>query len=119
MDEYEISIQPYSMTEVSPGERAQLLRSIWAQDIMPMVQLGVQPDVFAYINQLAKYLDLPELRDIVKQAQESMDPQERIPGAGPTPGKPNGNYTRNNVSGMTPQAELQQQAMMAMSAAGE
>lgn len=121
-EDYDINITPYSMTEVSPGERANLLRSIWAQDILPAIQLGVQPDVYAYLSKLAKYLDLPELSEIVPQTQEALDPRERMSGGGgggPQPGKPNGNYTRNNVSrGMTPQAELQQQAMMAMSGGG-
>jgi hypothetical protein len=76
-EEYSISIEPYSMTEISPGQRAQLLQSIWRQDILPAVQLGVMPDVYAYLNKLAKYYDLPELRELVPQAQEAMMPQER------------------------------------------
>lgn len=117
-DEYAISIEPYSMTEVSPGQRAQLLRQIWREDIMPATALGVIPDVNAYLDKLAKYLDLPELRDIVKTAQDSMEPQERLAGGGgaPSPGKPNGQYRRDNVShGMTPQAADQQMAQMMMS----
>lgn len=116
-DEYAISIEPYSMTEVSPGQRAQLLRQIWKEDILPGVQLGVVPNFNAYLDKLAKYYDLPELREIVTMSQESMDPQERMQGGGGAkPGKPNGNYTRNNVSqGMTPQAADQQMAQMMMS----
>lgn len=120
-EQYDVSIQPYSMTEISPGERATLLRQIWAQDILPAIQLGVQPDVYAYLDKLAKYYDLPELREIVKMTQESQDPQERLPsgGGGPSPGKPNGQYTRENVSrGMTPQAMDQQREMMMLSGAG-
>ena len=119
-DEYAIDIEPYSMTEISPGQRAELLRAIWREDILPGVQLGVQPDFNAYLNQLAKYYDLPELRDIVKMAQESMDPRERTGGGGmPQPGKPNGNYTRNNVSqGMTQQGMDQQREMLAMAGGG-
>ena len=114
IEEYGINIEPYSMTEVSPGQRAQLLRQIWREDIVPAVQLGVVPDVYAYLDKLAKYYDLPELRDIVKMSQEVMQPQERNQGQ-PQPGKPNGNYTRNNVSqGMTPQAADQQMAQMLM-----
>ena len=116
--EYAISIEPYSMQEISPGQRAELLRRIWREDILPAVQLGIQPDVYAYLNKLAKYYDLPELRELVPMVQEAMDPQERTGrggGAGPQPGKPNGQYTRSNVSqGMTPAAEQQQQAMMMM-----
>lgn len=119
-DEYAISIEPYSMTEVSPGQKANLLRQIWREDVLPAIQLGLQPDINAYFNQLAKYFDLPELRDIVKMAQEAMPAQERLTSGGmPSPGKPNGNYTRNNVSqGMTPQAADQQMAQMLMSGEG-
>lgn len=120
-EQYDVSIQPYSMTEISPGERATLLRQIWAQDILPAIQLGVQPDVYAYLDKLAKYYDLPELREIVKMTQEAMPPQERLAGGGggPSPGKPNGQYTRENVSrGMTPQAMDQQREMMMLSGAG-
>jgi len=117
-EQYDISIQPYSMVDVSPGERAQMLRDIWARDILPSIQMGVQPDVHAYIAQLAKYLDLPELTAIVPMAQESQDPKERLARGGgqmPQPGKPNGNYRRENVShGMTPQAQEQQREMMAL-----
>lgn len=121
-EQYDISIQPYSMTEISPGERATLLRQIWAQDVLPAIQLGVQPDVYAYLDKLAKYYDLPELREIVKMTQEVMPPQERLPGgqgSRPVAGKPNGNYTRENVSrGMTPQALDQQREMMALAGGG-
>ena len=120
-EEYAISIEPYSMQEISPGQRAQLLQSIWRQDILPMVQLGVQPDANAYLNKLAKYYDLPELRELVPSVQESMNPQEAFGrrGGAPMPGKPNGNYKRTNVSaGMTPAAEQQQQAMIMLAGGG-
>lgn len=118
--DYGISIEPYSMTEVSPGQRAQLLRQIWREDILPAIQLGVQPDFNAYLDKLAKYYDLPELREIVKTSEQAMPVQERFSGGGiPKPGKPNGNYTRNNVSqGMTPQAQDQQREMMALAGQG-
>lgn len=117
IEEYGINIEPYSMTEVSPGQRAQLLRQIWREDIVPAVQLGVVPDCYAYLDKLAKYYDLPELRDIVKMSQEAMPPEERTQGGQPPQvGKPNGKYTRNNVSqGMTPMAADQQMAQMLMS----
>jgi len=118
-EEYSISIEPYSMVTVSPGQRAEMLRSIWAQDILPAVQLGIQPDVYKYLAKLGKYLDLPELSEIVPMIQEAVPPQERIGSGGgrgaPQPGKPNGQYTRENVSrGMTPQGMDQQREMMAL-----
>lgn len=119
-DEYAISIEPYSMQDVSPGQRAQMLRQVWREDVLPAIQLGIQPDIYAYIDKLAKYMDLPELRDIVPMSQEAMMPQERVGGGNlPQPGKPNGEYTRNNVSrGMTPQASEQQQMMQLMGGGG-
>lgn len=117
IEDYDIKIEPYSMTEVAPGQRATIIRQIWREDIMPAIPLGVVPDFNAYLHSLAKLYDLPELRDIVKMSQEMMQPQEK-PGSGKLPqsGKPNGQYTRNNVSqGMTPAAADQQMAQMLMS----
>lgn len=88
---------------------------------MPLAAMGVQPDPYKYLDTLAKLYDMPELRTFVPQVQEAQPPQERTGGSGklPQPGKPNGNYTRNNVSrGMTPEAEQQQQAMMLMGGGG-
>lgn len=117
-NEYEISIQPYSMQDIAPGQRAMVLRQIWQQDIVPMVAIGVQPDVMAYLATLSKYLDLPELVDMVPSMELNAELQTgRI--SMPQPGKPNGNYTRNNVSrGMTPEAEQQQQAMIMLGGGG-
>lgn len=120
-DEYAISIEPYSMQEVSPAQRAQALRQVWREDVLPAIQLGIQPDVYAYFDKLAKYMDLPELRDIVPMSQEAMMPQERTGGGGglPSGSKPNGQYVRKNVSmGQTPQAADQQMAQIMM-AGGE
>ena len=80
---------------------------------MPLTQMGLQPDIYAYLQKLSAYYDLPELGDIVPMMQTLQPQQGGGGGAMPNPSKPNGNYTRNNVSrGMTPQAEQQQQAMM-------
>lgn len=119
-EQYDISIVPYSMIDVSPGERAQLLRDIWARDILPAVQLGVQPDFNVYLAQLAKYYDLPELVAMVPMAQEGMQPQERMAGGGgPQPGKPNGNYKRVSSSdGMSDRGMAQQREMMALAGGG-
>ena len=114
-DEYGISIQPYSMQDVSPGQRATMLRTIWREDIMPLTQMGLQPDIYAYLQKLSAYYDLPELGDIVPMMQ-TLQPQQGGAANMPQPGKPGGHYVRENVSrGMTPAAEQQQQAMMLMS----
>lgn len=100
-----------------------MLRDIWARDVLPAIQLGVQPDVHAYIAQLAKYLDLPELLTIVPTAQESVSPQERMSGGGggvPQAGKPNGQYVRENISrGMSDRGMDQQREMQLLSGKGQ
>jgi hypothetical protein len=83
--------------------------------------MGVMPDAVMYLTTLASLYDLPELRELIPATQAAMPPQAATGQGGmPKPGKPNGNYTRNNVSsGMTPQAVDQQREMMAMAGAGE
>jgi len=114
-----ISIVPYSMTSSTPGQRATMLRQLWAQDILPAVQLGLQPNIAKYFESLAVLLDLPELREIVTEAEVEADPQQQQSPEQVTSvlGKPNGQYTRNNVSrGQTPQAAEQQMTQMLMAA---
>lgn len=120
--DFAITIVPFSMTSATPGQRATMLRQLWVQDILPAVQLGLQPNIPKYFETLAVLLDLPELRDIVTQAQLQMDPQQQQPPeqAISTMGKPNGQYTRTNVSrGQTPQAADQQMAQMLMAGNSE
>ena len=120
--EYDISISQYSMVEVSPGQRAQLIQSIWRQDIMPLTAMGVQPDVYKYVDTLAKLYDIPELREMVPMAQEAQDPQERTGGGGklPNPSKPNGQYERVSRSeGMSDRGMNQQREMMILAGGGE
>jgi len=119
--DYDISIVPYSMTASTPQQRAMMLRQLWAQDILPSVQMGLVPNIPKYFDALATLLDLPELRDIVTESQPEMNPlQQASRQMASTAGKPNGQYTRSNVSrGQTPQAAEQQmmQTLMAAPAA--
>ena len=109
-DKYKIDIQPYSMKDQTPGERVFALRDIWQRDILPLTQLGLQPDVLAYFAQLAKYGDWPELLNLVpatKYSPNVQDDEMRKPAA------TSREYVRKNVSvGATPQAQQQQEAMM-------
>lgn len=88
---------------------------------MPLTAMGVQPDAYKYLDTLAKLYDIPELRDFVPMVQEAQPPQERVGGGKlPQPGKPNGQYTRNNVSqGMTDKGMAQQREMMVLAGGGE
>lgn len=121
-DDFGISIVPYSMRELPPGTRAELLRDIWKVEILPLVPLGIIPDAVTYLTTLSTLYDLPELRELIPPTQAAA-PQQGMSQGGmqmPQPGKPNGNYKRTNVSsGMTPQALDQQREMLAMSGGGE
>jgi hypothetical protein len=116
---FQIDIEPYSLQDISPSERMQAIRTIWQQDIIPLQQMGVVPDVEQYLRLISKYGDLPEIDAL---ATLSPDPMMSKAGGGSAMpstgfGKPNGQYTRTNVSGgMTPQAASQQAMMTAMTA---
>jgi hypothetical protein len=112
--DYEFDIEPYSMQDLTPGERLQMLRSVWREDIMPVAQFGLKPDVHKYLKMISKYGDLPELTDLVP-ALASMD--ERAGDEVRKPPVSSREYIRKNVSaGMTPQANEQQMIQSLMSA---
>lgn len=73
------SIEPYSMQDQSPQERAMLLRQIMQQDILPAIQLlmqqGTTIDFEAYFDKLAQYTNLPELKEFIRMGSiEATDP---------------------------------------------
>jgi hypothetical protein len=115
-DQYDFDIEPFSMQDLSPGERLQLLRQVFTQDIMPLTQFGVQPDVNAYLALVAKYSNMPELADIVPAISTFGDASiQGQPGKSPTSSR---EYVRRSVSaGRTQQADDQQMTQQLMAAA--
>lgn len=115
-EDYDFDIDVYSMQDLTPAERLNLLRQVFAQDIMPLTQFGIQPDLNAYLALVAKYSNMPELEDIVAGISAfndaSIQPQ---PGKSPTSSR---EYVRRSVSGgRTSQAEDQQLTQQLMAAA--
>lgn len=113
--DYDIDIVPYSTVDMTPGERLQLLRTLWREDIIPCLQLGVQPDVPKYLQLIAKYSGMSELSSIVP-AVSNLNQVDRE--AAPKAPATTRNYVRTSVRGGMSPAAAQQQAEMAMIGAG-
>ena len=72
-DELDIKIDPYSMQHISPGERAQGLIKMVMQIVLPAMpilqQSGGDLNMSVLLNKLAKYLDMPDLPEILGIAE--------------------------------------------------
>ena len=115
-DSYQMSIEPYTDIYRSPEQRFQTLLSLWERLIMPGVQLGVvdsTPDMERLLEIAAQYLDLPEikqlLREVLPEEQEMMQGGEAR--QSPTTTR---NYVRRSAPGPTRSGN----AMTAMQMAG-
>lgn len=114
--DYEFDLEPYSMQDYTPAERLQLARSIWREDILPLVPLGVQPDATAYLKTVSKYSGMLEVADWVPDValmdQQDM-PEQRMPSTTTR------NYTRTSQSpGMSQRGAEQQMVQQLMANAG-
>lgn len=100
-----VKVEPYSLIYQSPQQKAAMLTQIVTQVLTPMMPIlqpqGVGFDAHAFVDTQARYLDLPELADVVV-FQEPLEPQGTGGAHGKTlPSQTERTYTRNNVSGMT------------------
>jgi hypothetical protein len=69
--DFNFEIEPFSLHDMSPAEKAQAMRSVFQQDILPampiMAQQGMAVDMAGYLEQLAELLNLTEeMQSIVK-----------------------------------------------------
>lgn len=112
--DYDFDIDPTSYKYRDPAQRAMEIRQLTGEitQMLPMMMpMGV--DVAKYIDTLAELHDLPQLREIFanllqppEQQQMGSGPQMQMPGQ-----KPNGNYTRTNVSGGDMNGSMVQQLL--------
>lgn len=108
LEDYDFKLQPSSMQRLSPGEKAQQLRLLWQQDILPALQFApdLRPDVIAYVKKQGEYAGIAaELDDIVKAGGEPANLPTR---AADGPGKPANTQrttTRINQSTKTEQGQ--------------
>jgi hypothetical protein len=117
---FQLKIEPYTGVYRSPEQRFQSLLSIWSQLIMPGVQLGIldsTPDMNRLIELAAQYLDMPEVKGLVRQVL----PEEQESGSGgearqsPTTTR---NYVRRSAPGPT-RSGMAMQALQAMGSDNE
>lgn len=112
-NDYDYCIEPGSMPYKDPATRANLL----LQDVGTVAQLApaIMPlggDIGKLIDMLAELHDLPRLREVFPALLMPQEPQQGQQQQSAMPGqKPNGNYTRTNVSGGGPDMSQIQQLM--------
>jgi len=114
-DSYEFDIEPFAMQDLSPEERLQTIRAIWREDVMPLAQMGLQPDIVKYFRMISRYADLPELADILQLPVDTLHAElgGRRSGAGNAPRR----YIHENVSRSGGQ-QAGQDAALALMAGG-
>jgi hypothetical protein len=100
---YEMQIEPYTDIYKSPEQRFQALLSLWERMIMPGVQLGVvdsTPDMDQLMEIAAQYLDLPEVKRLMREvtAEEQMMMSGGEARQSPTTTR---NYVRRSAPGPT------------------
>ena len=89
--QYSIELDPYTFTSPSPSERAQTLTGIMTNAFIPMAplmqQMGLVPDMQKYIDLIAKYANMPEIKELVRNTEGLIDQDEspiKVPSAGQT-----------------------------------
>lgn len=128
---FNLRIEPFSMQAKSPASRLQTILTIVSQVIMPfapqMQQQGKEVDVEALLEVVSKYADAPEVADFVRNTAIPL----ALPGGAPPPtassaappssgvGKPNGSYTRTNVSAGQPSQGMDLMKAAMKSAGGQ
>jgi hypothetical protein len=111
---YLMTIEPYSNVYRSPEQRFQSLLSLWERLIMPAVQTGIvdsTPDMNRLLELAAQYLDLPEIRGLLRPVLP--EEQEMSGEARQSP-----NTTRNYVRRSAPGPTRAGNAMTAMQMMG-
>lgn len=95
-ESYQFDVEPYAMQDLTPQERLQLIRGIWQQDVLPLTQMGLQPDVVKYFQMIARYADLPELAGILNLPVSDLQMGEGVSPSGMGGGPKE--YIHHNVS---------------------
>jgi hypothetical protein len=114
---YNFSVDPYSLTSQSPADKASAVTQFVTQILLPAMpilqQSGVAVDWERFFKLLAKYMQLPELNQILSYAQG-----EAQPGRGPVmppPGMPaNTSRTYERVNRSAPTRGSQDEVAMSM-----
>ncbi len=100
-----IKVDPYSLVYATPQQKAGAVNNVVTQVLIPLMPMlapqGVGFDAHAYIDLLARYMDLPELADVVVFQEPAPTTGGGHDQGGGMPQSSNRTYTRENVSGTT------------------
>lgn len=80
-DSFQLKIEPFTGIYRSPEQRFQTLVTLWERLIMPGVAAGIidqTPDLNRLLEIAAQYLDMPEVRGLLRQV--SVEEQEGVSG---------------------------------------
>jgi hypothetical protein len=100
-DSYELQIEPYTDVYQSPQQRFQTLLALWERLIMPAVQIGVTdstPDMDELLSIAAQYLDLPEVKRLLRPI---LPEEQQMAGEARQSPTTTRNYVRRSAPGPT------------------
>jgi hypothetical protein len=109
-DDIDIKIDPYSMQHQTPQMRLAMLNQVVTTVVIPQLQTlqaqGVAFDMNAFLKKIAKYMDMPDLEEIITmreppEQQSSQGPSDQM-GA---PAQKKTEITRRSVGGDSQQAK--------------
>ncbi len=111
-EDLEIQVDPYSLQASTPQSRLQDLNQVMSQVIIPLAQQlaqqGMVPDMQTYLAKIAKYMNLPDLPEIITFQEPPSDPGQGAGASGPggaggppQPAETTRNYVRRSVGGAT------------------
>ena len=107
LNDYEISIEPFSLRHKSPEQRAELTFKLWTMIMqsLPIMQAQkVMPSVLGFLRTMANLLDMrPELEELVIYMQQQ-PAEQGGEGGGMKPQGPRQYEHINRNAGGTPQA---------------
>lgn len=109
-EDLEIEVDPYSLAHQTPQTRMTAINQVVTQIVLPMMQLMVQQgvgfDIHAYLDKVSKYMDMPDLTDIVTLADVPTPETQTGPAgrAAPGPAQTERTYTRLNAPSQTREA---------------
>ena len=106
----DIRVDPYSLQHQTPQQRMQGLTQVMTQIVMPMMPLlqqqGISVDMHAYLDKMAKYMDMPDLSEILT----IREPPAEVSTQGQSPQMPQSTtreYVRHNMPGRTEKGDTQ------------
>lgn len=109
IDDFDLSIEPYSLQFRSPQDRLQQLFQV-NQQLVAMMQLGAQGapiNIQNVLNTLSEYSGLPELKEWYQEVDPTFQPR-RQQGDVSSPRIGVGQYVRENVSAKTNAGQIEQ-----------